>query len=126
MKKQTLLSSLWVFVMFNILAADILSFMYPGFLKEVMSGNAGQVQITPEFLLIAAVLLEVPIAMIVLSRLLPDRINRWVNIFAAILTILFVVGGGSSYPHYIFFEIIEVITMLIIIRIAWKINYSER
>lgn len=111
--------------MFNILAADILSFMYPGFLKEVISGYAGQVQITPEFLLIAAVLLEIPIAMIVLSRILPYKINRYLNIFAAIVTILFVVGGGSGYPHYIFFEIIEVITMLAIIKIAWKMNPSE-
>lgn len=126
MKTQSLLSILWVFVIFNILAADILSFMYPGFLKEVMTGYAGQVQITPGFLLIAAVFLEIPIAMIVLSRILPDKTNRWANILAAIITILFVVGGGSSYPHYIFFEIIEIITMLIIIKIAWKINSSER
>lgn len=125
MKKQVLLSTLWISVMFNILAADILSFMYPGFLKEVISGYAGQVQITPEFLLIAAVLLEIPIAMIVLSRILPYKINRYLNIFAAIVTILFVVGGGSGYPHYIFFEIIEVITMLAIIKIAWKMNPSE-
>lgn len=122
MKKQAILSTLWVFVMFNILAADILSFMYPGFLKEVMAGNAGQVQITPEFLLIAAVLLEIPIAMIVLTRILSDKMNRLVNIFAALLTIMFVIRGGSTYPHYIFFAIIEVITMLIIIKIAWKLN----
>ena len=73
MSTQTRLSTLWVFIMFNMVFADILSFMYPGFLKEVMAGRAGGVQITPGFLLMAAVLTEVPIAMIVLSRVLKQR-----------------------------------------------------
>ena len=34
------LSLLWVFIMFNMVFAGILSFMYPGFLKEVMTGHA--------------------------------------------------------------------------------------
>ena len=79
---RTRLSTLWVFIMFNMVFADILSFMYPGFLSEVMAGHAGGVQITPAFLLVAAVLTEVPIAMIVLSRVLNHRANRWANIAA--------------------------------------------
>jgi hypothetical protein len=35
------LSTLWVFVMFNILFADILSFETPGFLQQIMTGYAG-------------------------------------------------------------------------------------
>ena len=33
------------------------------------------------------------------------------------VTIVFVVGGGSAYPHYIFFAAIEVACMLLI---AWN------
>src|SRR3970040_1769622 len=92
---KTKLSILWIFVMFNMVFADIFSFMYPGFLNQIMAGNAEQVQITPEFLLIAAIVTEMPIAMVFLSRLLPYRANRWVNIVGGVITILWVIGGGS-------------------------------
>ena len=114
------LSTLWVFVMFNMLAADILSFMNPGFLKELMTGYAGEIQITQGFLLIAAIFLEIPIAMIFLSRVLKYRANRWANIVAGVITILFVIGGGSTYLSYIFFATVEVVCMLLIVWYAWK------
>lgn len=31
------LSTLWIFVMFNMVFADIFSFMYPGFLKQIVT-----------------------------------------------------------------------------------------
>lgn len=114
------LSTLWIFVMFNMIAADILSFEYPGFLEELITGYAGGVQITPGFLLLAAVLMEVPIAMIVLSRVLEHRANRWANIIAAVVTIAFVVGGGSLALHYIFFATIEVACLALIVWYAWR------
>lgn len=83
---------------------DILSFMNAGFLQDLLTGYAGEVHITSSFLLLAAVFLEIPIAMVVLSRLLNYRLNRWANLIAGAITILFVVGGGSTAPHYIFFE----------------------
>lgn len=122
------LSTLWIFIMFNMVFADILSFMYPGGLKEVLTGYAGGVHITPGFLLVAAVLAEIPIAMIVLSRVLRHRANRRANIAAAVVTIAFVVGGGAlNQPHYIFFAAMEVACALLIIRSAWQwSDASER
>jgi hypothetical protein len=119
------LSTLWIFIMFNMVFADILSFMYPGFLSEVMAGHAGGVQITPGFLLVAAILTEVPIAMIVLSRVLKHRANRWANIGAAVVTIVYVAGGSSTYPHGLFFSAVEVACALLIIRSAWRWRDSE-
>jgi hypothetical protein len=108
------LSTLWVFVMFNMAFADIFSFMLPGFLEE-----AAEMQVTQVFMLVAAIFVEIPIAMIVLSRVLKYRVNRWANIIAAVITILFVIGGGSTSLHYIFFATIEVGCMLLIIWYAW-------
>lgn len=122
---QTKLSTLWIVVMLNMIFADILSFMNSEFLKQLMTGYAGEVQITPSFLLLAAVILEIPIAMVLLSRFLKYRINRWANIIASIITILFVIGGGSTAPHYIFFATIEVICLLLIIWFAWKWTNAE-
>ena len=114
------LSKLWIVVMFNMVVADILTFIVPGQLNEFMAGHAGGVQISQGILLAFAVLLEVPIAMIFLSRALTYRSNRWANIIACTLPILFVVGGGSTDLHYIFFGAIEVLCMLLIVWSAWK------
>jgi Sec-independent protein secretion pathway component TatC len=114
------LSTLWVVVMFNMVFADILSFMRPGFLEEVMTGYAGEIQITQGILLVFAVLLEIPISMIILSRVLKYRPNRLANIFASVITIAFVIGGGSSDLHYLFFASVEVLCMSLIIWLAWK------
>ena len=113
------LSTLWIVVMFNMVFADILSFMLPDFLEILQTGQAGGVPITQEILLVFAVFLEIPIVMIILSRVLKVSVNRWANIIAAVITILFVVGGGSTSLHYIFFATIEVACMLLIIWYAW-------
>lgn len=114
------LSTLWIFVMLNMIFADIFSFMHPGTLEQIMSGHAGEIQITPEFLLAAAVLTEIPIAMVILSRVLAQRPNRIANIVAAVITIVYVIGGGSMTATYIFFATIEIVGMLCIIWFAWR------
>jgi hypothetical protein len=114
------LSTLWIVVMFNMVFADILTFVTPGALEEIMTGYAGEVQITQGMLLIFAIFLEIPIVMIVLSRVLKYRANRWANIIAGAITIVFVVGGGSTYLHYIFIATIEVVCISLIIWYAWK------
>lgn len=115
------ISILWIVVMINMIFADVLSFMLPGFLNDIMSGNA-PIEITEQILLIFAIILEIPIAMIFLSRVLNPKINRWANILASVITIIFVIGGGSLTLHYIFFAAIEVIILLVIIRYAWKMK----
>lgn len=115
--KKIILSTLWIVVMFNMIFADILSFLTPGFFEEL---NA--MQINQPMLLVFAFLLEIPIIMIFLSRILNRKVNRLTNIIASIITILFVIVGGSIYLHYIFFTSIEVILMILIMVIAWKWN----
>jgi hypothetical protein len=114
------LSTLWIIVMLNMIYADILGFMSPGFLKGVMTGYAEGVQITEGLLLVAAIILQIPITMIFLSRVLEYRANRWANIIAGAITIAFVIGGGSLDLHYLFIGTIEVVCMSLIIWFAWK------
>jgi hypothetical protein len=118
------ISVLWIVVMMSMIFADICSFMLPGFLNDIMTGNT-PFKITQEIMLVFAILLEIPIAMIFLSRVLKYKANRWVNIIASVITILFVIGGGSPYLHYYFFATIEVVCMLIIIWYVWKWNNPE-
>ena len=114
------LSLLWVFVLLNMVYADILSFMSAGTLKDVLAGHAGEIAITPNFLLLAAVMTEVPIAMVVLSLVLPHRAARWANVGAAVFTIAYVIGLGSATPHYVFIAGIETLGCIVIAWQAWK------
>ena len=104
--------------MFNMVFADILTFITPGALQELWAGQAG-VQITPGLLLVFAILIEIPIAMIFVSRILKPRANRWANTVAAVITTAFVVGGGSLTPHYVFFAAVEVACMALIVWSVW-------
>lgn len=114
-------SWMWVFVMLNMILADVLSFMSPGALKMLMEGRAEEITITPEFLLLAAVVTEIPLAMVVLSQVLPKRANRWANLIVSVLTIAYVWGGGVlSAPHYIFIAGLETLGCLYIARFAWR------
>jgi Sec-independent protein secretion pathway component TatC len=122
--RKVILSTLWIFVLFNMVFADVVGFMNPGALEDIMTGTVG-LEITQELLLVFSLLLEIPIAMVFLSRVLKYRANRWANIVASAITILFVIGGGSTYLSYIFFATIEVMCMLIIIWYAWTWPAAE-
>jgi len=78
--RKVRLSTLWVFVMFNFLYADVVALfdiVYNGKLQAA-------IQFTPVTLLGVSVLMEIPMAMVVLSRVLKYKANRWANIFAGI------------------------------------------
>ena len=120
---KTLLSTLWVVVILNMLKADILSLYIPGS-AEQLAKTAGDTPI-PLLMLGGAIMMEISIVMIVLSRVLKYKVNRWTNIIASIITIAFVVGGGASYPHYIFIATVEVACLLLIVWFAWKWRSSE-
>ena len=114
----TRLSTLWVVVMFNMVFADILTFIKPGALQELWAGQAG-VHITPGLLLGFAILTEIPIAMIFACRILKRGANRWANTVAAVITAAYVVGGGSLTPHYVFFAAVEIACMAGIVWSVW-------
>jgi hypothetical protein len=122
MEKKGTISLLWVVVMFNMAFADILSFILPGTLQEIMSGDTGPFKITQAMLLVFAVLIEIPIAMTILCRILKRRVNRVVNIVAAAVTTAFVVAGGSTTLHYLFLAGAEVVAMLLIVLLCarWR------
>jgi Family of unknown function (DUF6326) len=117
---KVLLSTLWIVVMINMLKADILSLFIPGVTEELAKFSASAGASIPQLMLIGAVMGNLAIAMIILSRVLKYGINRWVNIIVGIVTIAYIWGGMSSYPHYIFIASVETLCLLLIIGFAWK------
>ena len=120
MDMKAKLSTLWIFILFNIIFADIHGFLKPGFIAEVMTGTIGGVQLTEGLFLIGAIMMEIPIAMVLLSRVLKYRVNRLANIIAGAIGIVLVIVNGSTAPDRIFFGTIVIVSMLLIIWYAWK------
>ena len=117
---KVLLSTLWIVVMFNMLKADILSLFIPGVMGELAKFSASAGASIPQLMLFGAVMGNLAIAMIILSRVLTYGINRWTNIVVGIVTIAYIWGGMSSYPHYLFIATIETICLLLIVWYAWR------
>lgn len=121
MKTEEKLSLLWIMIVANILLADILS-------TFIAFGDPGVIDIpgNPRIVMaVSAILLNIPILMIYMSRVLKSKLNRWLNIIAAIITLLFVIGGASGLPHYIVIAGIETVILAIIIKISWKGAFSK-
>jgi Sec-independent protein secretion pathway component TatC len=120
MDTRAKLSTLWILVLFNMVFADIVGFMNPGSLERIITGSEAAFEITQGLLLVFAVLLEIPIIMVFLSRMLNRRANQLANTAAVVLTTLFVIGGRSDYLSYYFFATVEVVSMLLILWFAWS------
>jgi hypothetical protein len=117
---KVLLSTLWIVVMINMAYADILSLHIPGAFDEVAKTSVSTGAPIPQLMLGGAIMMEIPVAMIILSRVLKYGVNRWANIIVGIFTIAYIWGGAASYPHYIFIAMVETFCLLLIIWNAWK------
>jgi hypothetical protein len=119
------LSVLWIFVLLNYLYADVLALF-------AIVGSQDPAPHLPQWALMgSAVLMEIPIAMILASRLLPFGANRLANIIAgsimtlAVISMQFVypLANGDwhehMFPSYIFFGTIETVCTSVIIWRAW-------
>jgi hypothetical protein len=122
--KRTMLSALWVFATLNYLYCDVLALMDPELLGQILKGKAGGMSITQGFLLGASVLMEIPIAMAILSRVLRQRAARLANIAAGTIMTAVQIGslfvGSGPTAYYCFFSAVEIACTAFIAIYAWR------
>ena len=126
--RRTLLSTLWIFVMFNYLYADVYTLFFnpalrPEAWKQFLAGSAGGIPITEGFVLVTAVLMETAIVMVLLSRVLSYGPNRWANIIMGVFHSLFVAWALVGDPptlFYAFFSAIEIACTSFVVWYAWR------
>lgn len=122
--RKSLLPILWIYLTVNYIYCDVFTLHHADYLQAFLSGNVGGMQITEGFLLAFAFIMQIPMIMIVLSRVLTHSLNRYFNIVAGIVTTSIqaytVTMGGT--PHYMLFSFFEICTGLAIIYLAitWK------
>lgn len=105
--------TLWIFATFNYVYADVVTLFDKSVTASLSQGA----------LLGASILVETAIAMVLLSRVLKYKANRWANIVVGALnTVAILVSLLVATPalYYLFFAVIEIATTLLIIWYAWK------
>ena len=115
------LSLFWLFALLNYLYADVLA------LFDIVGSQDPAPHLPQWALLGSAVLMEIPIAMILASRLLPFGANRLANIIAGVfmtlvngfLTFVLPLTNGDFrdpvFPAYVFFATIETVCTSVIV-----------
>jgi hypothetical protein len=69
-------------VTLNYVYCDIITVMDPEIFKDLTTAHMGDLEVTQGFLLGAGILVEIPIAMTILSRVLDGGARRWTNVAA--------------------------------------------
>jgi hypothetical protein len=121
--RKSVLSTAWIFVLLNVLFRDIHELFRAGMLEQMLSGTVNGVTVTDQDLLLAGVGLQIPLAMVLLPRLLPNRISRWANAAGAVVTIAaFLIPTlvtSTPDPDNLLFAAVEFVGLLFIIVYAW-------
>jgi len=112
------LSIIWIAVMLTYLLGDVIRI----FSGDVKLGEIQGTKFTQGMGLGIAALMVIPIIMVVLSLIAPDKINRWANIIMAAFWFLFNLVGLPTYRgHYDKFLLaVSMVFNLVTIWFAWK------
>ena len=116
------LSALWVARMLTGFLGDVLRFLEPGMMEQIMAGDIDGVQLTDGMLLGMAIIMVLPIVMVFLSLTLKYKANRWANIILAILLFGFDLIGLPSYTsaYATFLIIVGLVFNALTVWYAWK------
>lgn len=117
---NTLLSTLWLFVLLNIVFRDIHQLVLKSELEMLLTGTYNGVEITEQLMLLGGVMIQVPVGMVLFSLLFTRRIGRPVTFVAVLIT-----GGGllSAAPtdmDDVFHLVIELAAMTAILWTTWQ------
>ncbi len=115
--RMGLMSALWAYVMLNTLFRDIHELFRPGFITELTDGDLAT---SDTALVVAAIALQFPLAMIVLNHVLADRVARPANIALAVLTAVSLAGTWPKDADDVAFAGFQLIGLAAIIVLAWS------
>lgn len=118
------LASYWIALMFLYIYNDILSLYQPGHVGELAEGHSQGMYFTQPILFGSAVLMALPGLMVILSVTLKARLNYSLNIIIGIFHIVVLIatqfiGEQDVWLYWRFYEFLEFILLLVIIRSAW-------
>jgi hypothetical protein len=121
-ERRALLSALWIFVLLNFIFRDLHEIVKDDFLADALNGIYDGREVTEAMFLLGGIIVEVPIAMMLIAWTLPIRVNRWANVVVAPLFGLILIGSAGDLDDYFHFGL-----MLVALgAIVWKAWSWER
>lgn len=93
---RLLLTSLWIYLLLNMLFRDVHEFFRSGFLQAALGGVVNGNVVTEQALFYGGIALQIPLLMIVLPQLLPVFANRCANAIAAV----FMLAGTIAFNQH--------------------------
>ena len=114
------ISALWAATMFLFAYVDLFTLFRPDFRQTLDSGRVFVFDLNGAFLLGTTIYVAVPSLLIYLSLVLPWRMNRVVNIVAAAVYGVTIVGGAiGEWGYYVFGSVLEVALLALVMHHAW-------
>jgi hypothetical protein len=130
--RRILYSSLWAFASLNYLYCDLVGLMDKNMLLQYQTGVVDGMEMTPQFLTIAAAYMQIALANVFLPHVIKnDRTLQWVQIASGLITTLVqssTLFMGKPTPYYALFSAFEIGTTayITIDAIKWKRNTKKR
>ncbi|MEM6895194.1 MAG: DUF6326 family protein [Bacteroidota bacterium] len=113
---RNLLSTLWIFILFNMIFRDLHQFANKQFVETLLVQD-----ISEKLVFVFGIILEIPILMVVLPKILGETANRWAN---SIAVVVMAFGMLSTFPEAdlddYFFMGVEFLTLFSILYITFK------
>jgi hypothetical protein len=121
---QAKLAAAWASLMFLYIYVDYLALYKPGVIDDLLVGVVHEFDTGPTFVALALTLMAIPSLMILLSTILPARVNRTINLVVATLFVPASIfnAAGESWDYSYFYGLsigLEVLLLAFILRAAW-------
>ena len=114
---KIILAFIWVATMLVYLLGDVLRIFAGDFKAGEMDGK----EVSSKVYFGMAVIMLIPIIMVVLTPILENPVNKWVNIIVAIVLFIFNLAGIKGYKSYdIFLIIVSLGFNFLIVWHAWS------
>jgi len=129
--RRNIYSSMWAFASLNYLYCDLVAFMDKETHNQYHTGTVGGMEMTPEFLTGAAIMMQISIANVFLPQLIKnEKTLRWVQIASGLSMTLIqsaTLFVGKPTPYYATFSAFEIgaTTFITINALKWK-TYTKK
>ena len=116
------ISALWIAVMFVFAYVDLFSLYRPDFRANIEAGKVSAFQINQTFLFFTTLYIIIPSLMVYLTLVMRPLMNRVVNIVAAAVYAVTIVGSAvGEWSYFILGSVVEAILLALVIRNAWSL-----
>lgn len=116
----TLLSTLWLFILLNIIFRDLHQFARADVLEMLLDGHYFGIVLTEELALLGGFLSLVPISMVLFSRVLLRRYARPMTFLAALIQSGTMFSSVPSDLDDGLHLVVQALAMVAIVMIAWR------